>query len=140
MRTHGTPFEATITNKTRPAGSFSSGGQPCRPGVLYYIFSLKVAAPPASTWRASTAWCSSSSRGGGPPHPRTTAQHRPHSTAWPGPPSAHLPRHRTCRSCRTTAGKMRVPCTSVVAGSGGLSRIPAPGFKRHRILDGYAKT
>jgi hypothetical protein len=43
MRTHGTPSKATITNKTRPAGSFSSsltGGPPCRPGVLCFIFSL----------------------------------------------------------------------------------------------------
>jgi hypothetical protein len=40
MRTHGTPSTASITNKTNkthPAGSFSSswpGGPPCRPGVL----------------------------------------------------------------------------------------------------------
>ncbi len=37
MRTHGKHSKATITNKTRPAGSFSSrkpGGPPCRPGVL----------------------------------------------------------------------------------------------------------
>ncbi len=43
MRKHGTPSKAIITNKTRPAGSFFSsqtGGPPCRPGVLYYIFSL----------------------------------------------------------------------------------------------------
>ncbi len=37
MRSDRTPFNATITNKTRPAGSFSSslpGRVPCRPGVL----------------------------------------------------------------------------------------------------------
>ncbi len=33
MRTHGTPSKATITNNTRPVGSFSSS-------VLYNIFSL----------------------------------------------------------------------------------------------------
>jgi hypothetical protein len=37
MRTHGKHSKANITNKTRPAGSFSSsepGRPPCRPGVL----------------------------------------------------------------------------------------------------------
>ncbi len=44
MRTHGKQPKKTITNKTRPAGSFSSskpGGPPCRPGVLYiFLFSV----------------------------------------------------------------------------------------------------
>ncbi len=43
MRTDRKPSKATITNKTSPAGSFSSsqpGGPPCRPGVLcIYLFS-----------------------------------------------------------------------------------------------------
>jgi hypothetical protein len=135
MRTHATPSKlATITNKTRPTGSFSSswpGGQPCRPGVLFYIFSLQVAAPRASTWRASTAWCSS--RGGGPPHPHTTGQHRPRSTAWPGPPSDPLPRHRTCRSCRTTAGKM--PTVPPVLPDPSGVFIPDPGSRAYKAPD-----
>ncbi len=42
------PSKATISNKTHLAGSFSSswpGGPPCRPGVLYYIFSLSTFMP-----------------------------------------------------------------------------------------------
>ncbi len=43
MRTDRTPSKATITNKTRPAGSFSSsypGRAPCRLGVLCICHSL----------------------------------------------------------------------------------------------------
>ncbi len=58
MCTDRTPSKATITNKTRPAGSFSSsqpGGAPCRPGVLCIcLFSThphpQQAGPKISSW------------------------------------------------------------------------------------------
>jgi hypothetical protein len=43
MRTHGTPSEATITNKTRPAGSFSSrySQAGCLAGPVFYAIHCK---------------------------------------------------------------------------------------------------
>ncbi len=48
MRTQGTPSKASITNKTRPAGSFSSSysqaGRIAGPVFYVYVFSLILTA------------------------------------------------------------------------------------------------
>ncbi len=54
MRTQGTPSKATVPSPTKLARLVIflqlAGGQPCGPGVLYYIFSLGFPNPPPSQW------------------------------------------------------------------------------------------
>jgi hypothetical protein len=61
MRTNRLPSKATIINKTRPAGSFSSsypGGPPCGPVFYVYMSFLSLLhTPPPCPWVHSISAC-----------------------------------------------------------------------------------